>query len=169
MGKTLVRRVGAVEDRRFTDRAWKKPELRITEKPRTTRRQGVERSQRRPTRQGGADPRRLNDETGAQGKKREEKSRNGNREGLRDGRTRRRGRGEGGENEISPPLPRTEPHRGGGKTSLKEVEITNEKIFFSQEREESFSGRGCYFSFGCAYYLIFGWLLMWVSSLSCYF
>jgi hypothetical protein len=105
MGKTLVRRVGAVEDRRFTDRAWKKPELRTTEKLRTTRRQGVERSQRRPTRQGGADPRRLNDETGAQGKKREEKNRNGNGEGLRDGRTRRRGRGEEGENKISPPSP----------------------------------------------------------------
>jgi hypothetical protein len=32
-------------------------------------RQGVEKGQRRPTRQGGADPRRLNNETEAQGKK----------------------------------------------------------------------------------------------------
>jgi hypothetical protein len=80
----------------------------------------------------------LNDETGAQGKKREEKRRNGNGEGLRDGRTRRRGRGEEGENKISPPLPRTEPHRGGGKTSLKEVEITNEKTSSLRREKRAF-------------------------------
>ena len=39
------------------------------------------------------------------------------------------------------PLPRTEPHRGGGETSLRGGKKPNEKIF-SQEREESFSGQG---------------------------
>jgi hypothetical protein len=81
MGKTLVGRVGAVEERRFTDWAWKKPELSTTVKPRTTRRKGVEKSQRRPIRQGEADLRRLNDKTGAQGKKREEKRKNSNERG----------------------------------------------------------------------------------------
>jgi hypothetical protein len=65
----------------------------------------VEKGQRRPTRQGGADPKRLNNETGAQGKKIEGKRRNGNKEGVRDGRTKRRGRGEEGENKVSPPSP----------------------------------------------------------------
>ena len=60
-----------------------KTELKTTIEPRTTRRQGVEKGQRRPTRQGGADPRWLNNEIRAQGKKREEKRRNGNRGGER--------------------------------------------------------------------------------------
>jgi hypothetical protein len=137
MGKTLVGRVGAVEERRSTDRAWKKPELSITVEPGTTRRQGVKKGQRRPTRQGGADPRRLNNNTGAQRKKREGKRENGDGKGVRDGRTRRRGRGEEGEDKVSPPSPeqnRTEvvekPHW--------EVEGTQRKKIFSQEREESF-------------------------------
>ena len=66
-------RVGAVEERKSTDQAWKKLELRTTVELRTTRQQRVEEGQRRLTRQGGMDPRRLNNETGAQGKKREEK------------------------------------------------------------------------------------------------
>jgi hypothetical protein len=140
MGKTLVGRVGAVEERRSTDRAWKKPELSTTVEPGTTRRQGVEKGQRRPTRQGGADPRRLNNNTGAQGKKREGKREDGDGEGVRDGRTRRRGRGEEGEDKVSPPSPgqnRTgaveEPHwKVEGNPTKKQI--------FSQEREESFRG-----------------------------
>jgi hypothetical protein len=73
MGKTLGGRVEVMEDRRFTDWAWKKPELSTTKEPRTTRWQGVEKSQKRLTRQGGVNPRRLNDKTGAQGKKERKK------------------------------------------------------------------------------------------------
>jgi hypothetical protein len=36
------------------------------------------------------------------------------------------------------PLPRTEPHRGGGKTSLKEVEITNEKTSSLRREKRAF-------------------------------
>jgi hypothetical protein len=98
----------------------------------------VEKSQRRPTRQGGANPRRLNDKTGAQGKKREEKRRNDNGEGVRDGRTRQRG---GRREQNLSPFPRTEPHRGSGKTSLKEVEIKpNEKNSSLKRGKRAFRG-----------------------------
>jgi hypothetical protein len=85
MGKTLVRRVEAVEERMSTDLAWRKPELSTTVEPRTARLQGMERGQRGPTRQVGVDQRRLNNDTRAQGKKRKEKKkkrrRNSNRRG----------------------------------------------------------------------------------------
>jgi hypothetical protein len=47
---------------------------------------GVERGQMGPTRQGRVDQRRLNNNTGAQGKKRKEKRRNNNVGGVRNGR-----------------------------------------------------------------------------------
>jgi hypothetical protein len=39
------------------------------------------------------------------------------------------------------PPPQTEPHRGGGETSLSRWKKPNEKEVFSQEREESISGK----------------------------
>jgi hypothetical protein len=140
MGKTLVGRVGAVEERRSIDRAWKKSELSTTVELGTTRRQGVEKGQRRPTRQGGADPRRLNNNTGAQGKKREGKRENGDGEGVRDGSTRRRGRGEEGEDKVSPPSPRQnrtkaveEPHWEVEGTQRKKSSLRREKRAFGAD------------------------------------
>jgi hypothetical protein len=66
---------------------------------------GVKKGQRGLTRQGKVDQRWLNNDTGAHGKKRKEKRRNDNRWGVRNGRTRWKGRGEEGENKISPPSP----------------------------------------------------------------
>jgi hypothetical protein len=54
-------------------------------------------------------------------------------EGKRRGRT---------EQNLSP-LPQTEPHRGSGKTSLKEVEIkTNEKNSSLRREKRTFRGFG---------------------------
>jgi hypothetical protein len=98
----------------------------------------------------------LNNETGAQKKKRGKKLqwRGGGGRGERWPHTRRRERGEEGENKISPPLPQTEPHRGGGETSLSRWKKPNEKEVFSQEREESFSGgkKNCIIEFVIDHY-----------------
>jgi hypothetical protein len=68
---------------------------------------------------------RLND-TGAQGKKRTEKRRDSYRGRERNGRTRQRGRGEEGENKISPPpLERTAQRQWIDLT--KETEETKEE------------------------------------------
>ena len=77
------------------------------------------------------------------GKIREEKRRNGNRGGVRDGRTRQKG---GRRKQNLSPLPRTEPHRGSGETSLRGgKKPKKKKKLLSRDRRELFNYQALFF------------------------